>query len=185
MRSRRPAAWQAVHARGPDSWSSCDGGSHAAAGAPEPSLPVAYSTYKDEVNGFELDYPADWSVSPNQQLGSRGSQAGLFSPGSTAEAVAPGGARLMITVYEWDPKDDLAAYVEHRRVAWDASGFTVRNGSMSQRVDGRPASDFFVETTDACYSSRATIGQHTRLSGEGDLVILKLSPERWPPGYTQ
>jgi hypothetical protein len=134
------------------------------------------ATYRDDINGFELDYPSDWSLDPNSAVGTRGSQAQLFSPGTTAEALVPGGSRLSITVYQWDPKGDLSAYVAQRRLAWDASGFEVRNGSLTQLADGRPASDFFIETSDGvpAYFLLTTLGdQYLQLAGEGDLVLLQ------------
>ena len=109
------------------------------------ALPFEPATYRDEANGFELDYPSDWSLDPNSVIGTRGSQAQLFSPGTTAEMLAEGGSRLSIVVYDWEPKGDLGAYVAQRRLAWDSSGFKVMNGSMTALADGRPASDFFIE----------------------------------------
>ncbi len=55
------------------------------------------ATYKDEAEGFQLDYPANWTAVPSGQNGSRGSQAQLLSPGTTPEALAAGGSRVGIT----------------------------------------------------------------------------------------
>ena len=115
-------------------------------------------------------------------------QAQLFSPGTTAEKVAPGGSRLSITVYQWDPKRDLVAYVAHRRSAWDASGFKVRDGSLAQLSDGRPASDFFVEAPDGvlAYFLLTTVGdQYLELAGEGDLALLESIAQTLRPLSTQ
>jgi len=134
------------------------------------------ATYRDEANGFELDYPSDWTTDPDSVVGSRGSQAQLFSPGTTAETLSPGGSRLSITVYQWDPKADLGAYVAQRRLAWEASGFKVRNGSLTQLPDGRPASDFFIEPAGGAltYFLLTTIGdQYLQLAGEGDLALIE------------
>lgn len=136
----------------------------------------ASATYRDDANGFELDYPADWSAAPNAVLGSRGSQTQLFSPGTTAEVLAPGGSRLSLTIYGWDPKGDLGAYLAQRRLAWDASGFKVRDGSLTQLTDGRPASDFHIEPPGGAlsYVLFTTLGdRYLELAGEGDLALLK------------
>jgi hypothetical protein len=152
---------------------------------PAPTLPAPTAeaapafepaTYRDEANGFELYYPSNWSLEPNTVIGSRGSQAQLFSPGTTAETLAEGGARLSIVVYDWDPKGDLAAYVAQRRAAWDASGFKVMNGSQSALVDGRPASDFFIEPPDGSlsYFLFTPVGdRYLQLAGEGDLALIE------------
>lgn len=155
------------------------------AGSPVPTLPAATApaapafeslTYRDEANGFEFDYPSDWTIDSNILSGSRGSQIQLFSPGTTAEKVAEGGSRLSVTVYAWDPKRDLAAYIAQRRLAWDASGFKVMDGSVRQLVDGRPASDFFIEAPDGvlAYFLLTTNGdQYLQLAGEGNLQLLE------------
>ena len=64
-------------------------------------------TYTDASNGFALTYPTGWTLDPNKPIGSRADQALLFSPGTTAEKLAEGGARVAIVVYSWDPKNDL------------------------------------------------------------------------------
>jgi hypothetical protein len=140
------------------------------------ALPFESATYRDEANGFELDYPSDWSLEPNTVIGSRGSQAQLFSPGTTAETLAEGGSRITLVVYDWDPKGDLGAYVAQRRLAWDSSGFKVMNGSTTALVDGRPASDFFIQPPDSglTYFLLTTVGdRYLQLAGEGDLALIE------------
>ena len=139
-------------------------------------LPFEPATYRDEANGFELDYPSDWSLEPNTVIGSRGSQAQLFSPGATSETLPEGGSRLTIVVYDWEPKGDLGAYVAQRRLAWDSSGFKIMNGSMTALVDGRPASDFFIEPPDGSlsYFLLTPVGdRYLQLAGEGDLALIE------------
>lgn len=139
-------------------------------------LPFEPATYRDDANGVEFDYPSDWSLDPNSVIGSRATQAQLLSPGTTAETLAEGGSRLSIVVYDWDPKGDLGAYVAQRRSAWDASGFKVMNGSMTTLADGRPASDFFIETPDGSlsYFLLTPVGdRYLQLAGEGDLALIE------------
>jgi hypothetical protein len=140
------------------------------------ALPFEPATYRDDANAFELDYPSDWTLAPNTVIGSRGSQAQLFSPGTTAEMLAEGGSRITLVVNDWDPKGDLGAYVAQRRLAWDSSGFRVMNGSMATLVNGRPASDFFIEPPGGplTYFLLTTVGdRYLQLAGEGDLALIE------------
>jgi hypothetical protein len=150
--------------------------STASAPPTQPTALFVPATYRDEVHGFEIDYPSDWSVDPDTQVGTRGSQAQLFSPGTTAEMLAEGGSRLSIVILDWDPQGDLGAFVAQRRLAWDASEFEVRDGSLRQLVDGRPASDFFIQSPggELAYFMLTTNGtQYLQLAGEGDLGLLE------------
>lgn len=146
---------------------------------PEPTatqISFAASIYKDEANGFELDYPADWTQIPNEQIGSRGSQALLFSPGSTAESLAPGGTRLIITIYDWDPKYDLASYVTQRKIAWDASGFTILKEGKGDLSDGRKEMHYILESPEKqlSYSLYTTVGEkYLQIAGDGDLALIE------------
>jgi len=141
-----------------------------------PALSFAPATYKDEANGFELDYPSDWSSTPNTQIGSRGSQAQLFSPGASAELLPEGATRIGITAYLWDPKNDLAAYVVHRKTAWEAGGSTVLNETGGDLIDGRKEMHFTVQAPDSAqaFFLFTTLGeQYLEISGEGDLARIE------------
>ena len=145
--------------------------------SPPTAQPLSFvsATYTDEVNGFKLDYPADWSLQPNTAIGSRGSQAQLLSPGTTAETLAPGGTRLSITVYQWDPRHDLAAFVTQRRAAWDAGGSKLLSEAKGDLMDGRKAMDFVVEGPDGLksYFLFTDLGeQYLQIAGEGDLALI-------------
>jgi hypothetical protein len=146
---------------------------------PEPTatqISFASKIYKDEANGFELDYPAAWTLIPNQQIGPRGATAQIFSPGTSAETLLPGGTRLSITVYAWDPKNDLASYVTHRRTAWDGSGAKVIMESKGDLVDGRKEMHFIVEAADKLQSfiMLTTVGdKYLEIAGDGDLALIK------------
>jgi hypothetical protein len=146
---------------------------------PRPTaVPLSFTsaTYKDEANGFELDYPADWSSSPNAQIGSRGSQAQLFSPGASAEALPEGATRIGITIYQWDPNNDLASYVTHRKTAWEASLSTIAVEHEGDLVDGRKEMDFIVKGPDGAqaFVLFTTLGErYLEISGEGDLGLVQ------------
>lgn len=147
--------------------------------SPEPTAAqtsFTSSIYKDEANGFELKYPAGWTLIPNRQIGSRGAQAQLFSPGTTAEMLAAGGTRLSITIYDWDPKNDLAAYVIQRKIAWDASGFTLIKEDKGDLADGRKEMHYIVENPEKqpAFFLFTTVGEkYLQIAGEGDLDLIK------------
>jgi hypothetical protein len=132
------------------------------------------AAYRDEANNLTLDYPAGWSVEPNMQIGSRGSQAQLLSPGTTAEALAPGGSRLSITIYDWEPKNDLAAFVTGRRKAWEAGQSIILEESGGDLRDGRKAFEFILQGPDGtpAFFLFTTLGErYLQLAGEGDLAL--------------
>jgi hypothetical protein len=135
--------------------------------------PIAY---RDEANDLELDYPDDWSLDPNTQIGSRGSEAQLLSPGTTAERLAQGGTRVSIIIYAWEPKGDLAAYVAHRRPAWETGGYTILAERTGQLVDGRQEASLIVQAPDGlqAFFLLTTLGdQYLQIAGEGDLLLIE------------
>jgi hypothetical protein len=132
------------------------------------------ATYRDEAGKFAFEYPADWSTDPEQVIGSRGSQTLFLSPGSTVETLAEGGSRVVLMRYDWDPKNDLAARLAQRKVAWEASGFVILEESTRQMADGREIVDLLIQTTDGTQVlySLAVIGdQYLELSAEGNLQL--------------
>ena len=140
-----------------------------------PQLSFTSATYTDATSGFAFDYPVDWTLQPSAVIGTRGSQAQLFSPGTTAEAIAPEGSRMAITLYQWDPKNDLAAYAEHRRTAWTGSGSTIISETSWVLSDGRQVISFVVEGPDKAqaFFLLTTVGEnYLELSGEGNLVLV-------------
>ena len=132
-------------------------------------------TYIDETAGFVLDYPAQWTVKETMQ-GDRGSQSVLLSNPAIADlaALPDGETRVAVTVYQWDPKNDLAAFVDVRKTAWDASGFTILDEEPLTLDLGLSAVRFTVQTPDGLTSviQFAAIGdQYLSISGEGDLAL--------------
>jgi hypothetical protein len=141
--------------------------------AESPELSFTPATYTDESAGFALDYPAEWTVDPSSQIGVRGGQALLLSPGTTVEALAEGGTRISIVTYLWDPKNDLDAYVAQRKVAWDASGFPITREDAWQLADGRNVYAFEIKSPEVpTFTILTTIGEdYLQISGEGDLAL--------------
>ena len=116
-----------------------------------------------------------WTLDPSSQVGVRGAQALLLSPGTTPETVADGGTRVSVTVYLWDPKHDLDAYVAQRKVAWDASGFAASQEETWQLADGRTVYSFSVRTPDVpTLYLLTTVGEdYLVMTGDGDLTLFR------------
>ncbi len=147
---------------------------------PEPvsSITLSYSpvVYEDADGMFLLRYPEAWTIDPDQQIGDRGVQTVLLSPGSSVEIIADGGSRIVIVRYDWDPKNDLAARVAQRKIAWDASGFSILQESNRFLNDGREVVDLVIRTIDnhEVLFSLTTIGdRYLEISAEGDLNLCK------------
>lgn len=130
--------------------------------------------YQEESAGIQLAYPSDWTISPHERIGERGAQAALLSPGSSLEQVAAGGARIILTTYTWDPKNDLDAYIAQRKTAWEASGFKVSGEDQFTLVDTRLVKIFTVETTGdekALFAFTNAGDDYLQLFGDGDLAL--------------
>jgi hypothetical protein len=131
--------------------------------------------YINETAGFALDIPVGWTVN-EQVIGSRGSQVQFLSSPELAEApVVPAGAtRVNAMIYQWDPKNDLAAFVANQKSAWEASGFTILEEEQLVLELGLPAVRLSVQTPDAqfTYLITALDEQYLVLSGEGDLALV-------------
>lgn len=133
-------------------------------------------TYINDAVGFAFDYPADWTVN-EAVLGSRGSQLQFLSSADLANVpVLPEGvSRVSATIYQWDPKNDLAAFIANQKTAWDASGFTILEEEPLTLELGLPATQFTLQTPEANVVLLITaIGdQYLVLSGEGNLELVK------------
>jgi len=134
-------------------------------------------TYINETVGFALEYPAHWTVQESK-LGDRASQALLLSAPEIAElaAVPVGETRVAIVVYQWDPKNDLTAYLDNRKIAWEASGLTILDEEPLTLDLGLAAVRITLQATDGSTMPFlfAAIGDHyVSISGEGDLVLVQ------------
>jgi len=155
--------------------------------APSPKLPAASfesETYVNEDAGFALDYPAGWTVN-EIVIGPRGTQVQFLSLPEIAElaALPEGGTRVNATIYQWDPKNDLAAYVAHWKTAWDASGFTILEEEQLVLEQGLPAVKFAVQTPEAnvLFLVTALEDQYLVLSGEGNMDLVQEIIQRLRP----
>jgi hypothetical protein len=134
-------------------------------------------TYINETVGFALEYPAQWTVNETM-TGDRGTQSVLLSSPEIAdlEILPSGTTRVAVNVNQWDPKNDLAAFVEARKMAWDSSGFAIVEEEPLTLDLGLAAVRFNVQTPDGIpveFLFAAIHDQYVTISGEGDLALVK------------
>jgi hypothetical protein len=145
---------------------------------PSGKLPAASfeaQTYINEEAGFALDYPTGWTVN-EQVVGSRGTQVQFLSSPELAEAATlpEGATRLNAIIYQWEPTNDLAAYVAQRKSAWEASGFQILTEEPLVLELGLSAVKFTVQTPEAqvIFLFTALGDRYLELNGEGDLELV-------------
>ena len=133
---------------------------------------------RDEAAGFEFDYPAGWTVDSGERQ-SRGYYVQFYSwdwkPGDPIDPLPEGGTALSVTVQLWDPKNDLEAFINQRKTAWDASGISIQSENHLTLAGDRPATEFTVQATDGAqaYFLLTTNGDdYLVISGNGDLKVL-------------
>lgn len=82
------------------------------------------STYTDAELGLAFDYPAAWRIERQEQQ-SRGSFVQLVGSEGDLDDF-----RMQLTVLNWDPKQDLEAFLEVRRTAWESLGARFRRKAI-------------------------------------------------------
>ncbi len=149
-----------------------------------PAPPFPAKLYVSKTGGFAIDYPDGWTVSETV-VGDRGSQIQFLTSPDLAEAatIPAGGTRITAEISQWDPKNDLTAYVQQRKTAWEASGFTVLEEQPMTLELGLSAMRFTVRTpeTDVVYLITALPDHYLVFAGEGDLELAKQIIERVRP----
>ena len=152
-----------------------------------PKLPAASfesQTYINEEIGFALDYPVGWTVTETV-VSERGKQIQFLSAPELADvSILPENtARLTANVYQWEPKNDLAAYVATRKTAWESSGFTIVEELPLLLDLGLNAVQFELKTPDssAVVLITALGDQYLVLTGEGNLQLVKEIVQRLRP----
>jgi len=145
---------------------------------PVTALPFEAITYRDESAGFEFDYPVGWAFDGGEQQ-SRGSYVQFYSwdwkPGDPIEPMPEGGTVLTVTNQLWDPKNDLEAFINQRKLAWDASGISILSEEHIILDGERSAGQFIVQGADGTQSFYllTTNGEnYLVLSGNGNLDLL-------------
>jgi hypothetical protein len=149
-----------------------------------PAAPFDAQTYINEEAGFALEIPAAWTIKETV-VGPRGTQISFVSKPDLAEAatIPAGETRISATIYKWDPKNDLPAYVEHWKGAWEASGFKILEEESLTLELGLPAEQFTLQTPDmqTVILVTALKDQYLVISGEGDLELAKVIMQRLRP----
>lgn len=148
------------------------------------SAPFESQTYINQLEGFMLDFPVTW-VAREILVGETGSQVVFVSSPDLIEApqIPAGQARVFVNVYQWDPKNDLPAYVQKTKDGWAGSGFTIQDEQTVTLDSGMVAVRLIVQTpTVGIPLLITTLGEkYIVMSGEGDLqmvdsVFLRLKP---------
>lgn len=139
---------------------------------------LSYSAIRlEDLEGrFNFDYPDTWTAEPEQMIGDRGSQQVLLSPGSTLETLVEDGSSVILLRYDWDPKNDLAAWVTTRKAAWDASGLVTLDESTRELEDGRAVVDFHMKTTDGTellFSLTTIDNRYLEINAMGNLELCR------------
>jgi hypothetical protein len=137
---------------------------------PTPHVEPDYSfepvTYHDEESGFELLHPSSWSTPGGQILGSRGYGMSFLESDEI---------KMSVTVYRWDPKRDLAAWSEHRELAWTGSSGAIVSKEEVILQGGQVALAYVIESVagEDAFFLLTTIGdRYFELAGSSDLELL-------------
>ncbi len=140
--------------------------------------------YINEAAGFALDIPTGWTIT-EVVIGPRGTQIQFLSKPELADAavIPDGETRVNATIYQWDPKNDLSAYVQHRKQAWEASGFSISDEQSLTLEMGLPAVLFTIQTPDtpSVFLLAALHDSYLEISGEGNLELVKEIAQRLRP----
>jgi len=98
-----------------------------------------------------------------------------WQPGDIVETLPPGETILSVTVNEWDPKHDLKAFVDQRKLGWESSGTSIISEERFSLVGDRPAAQFTVQGVDGAqaFFLITSVGeQYLTFSSNGDLELL-------------
>lgn len=104
------------------------------------------ATYTNPDLGFSFDYPGEWQMG-RQEEQSRGGFFQLVGPGGDPEDV-----RMQVTVLNWDPKQDLEAFLDVRRTAWENSGIEIRVEEEWTWAEEIPGKTILLESVDGSVS---------------------------------
>lgn len=141
-------------------------------------ISVETATRTDEAYGYTFDYPSAWMLDA-VVYGSRapgGYQITSWShePGMISD-VLPGETVVNILVQLWDPKADLAAFIDQRKFAWDASGIEIVFEEDVTLAGDKPAKEFVTQSQgQGSYTLFTTLGEnYLVVSGVGDLEAVR------------
>lgn len=136
-------------------------------------------TYQDEDLGYAFDYPDSWTVA-HQEGQSRGMFIQFaredFPTDPDSGGVPPEEILLQFTVLNWEPEQDLDAFMEVRRTAWESSGAEVISEEWWTWGGETPAVTVVVEGIDKEQSLSAftyTGDRYLAFSGTGQFSVLE------------
>jgi hypothetical protein len=131
-----------------------------------PQLSFEAVTYQDKEAGFAFEYPSDWGIGYTENQ----------SRGKIVQLQDASGPRLDIVVLLWDPKHDLPAFVEVRKIAWESSGITIQQEGSVTLTSGQEAEYYIVEGQDGDqgFFFFSTLGdRYLQLSGNDDVALME------------
>jgi hypothetical protein len=149
-----------------------------------PAASFEAETYINEAAGFALDYPSGWTLKESAISDSASQIQFLSSPEIGGLAALPKGAtRLTAVISEWEPRNDLPAYIAKWKTDWTSAGFAIVQEKPLVLDLGLNAVQFRIKMPDSVAVVLITSlgNQYLVLSGEGDLnlakeIMLRLRP---------
>ena len=146
---------------------------------PERQLSFESQLFRDNIAGFELDYPSSWSEGYGEQQ-SRGYFQTYFSwdpaVSDSIEFVPEGGTYMQIVVYIWEPTNDLDAFVAWQSQSLEGSGNELLSKEEITLSDGESGVMVLRRSADGSkefFSFWMAIGErYLSITGEGDLALL-------------
>jgi hypothetical protein len=146
---------------------------------PTEMIAIDSITHTDETFAYTFDYPSTWMLDAivfgSRAPGGYQLSSWLHEPGMVSE-IPVDGTIMDILIQLWDPKADLAAFVEQRKTAWDASGIEIVSEEDVTLSNGQPAKEFIVMGGDgaASYNLFSILGENYLVAGgSGDIELIR------------
>jgi hypothetical protein len=130
-----------------------------------PQLSFEATTYKDEEAGFAFEYPLDWGVGFQEEQ----------SRGHVMQLQDVSGPRLDVVVLLWEPIQDLPAFLEVRKTAWESSDISIQEEQPITLANGQEAVYYVVEGRDGdqgFFFFTTLTDRYLQLSGSDDIALL-------------
>jgi len=136
------------------------------------------TTHTDDTYGYTFDYPSEWMLDAvvygSRAPGGYQITSWAHEPGMISDAL-PDGTVVNILLQLWDPKADLAAFVEQRKTAWVNSGIEIVFEEPYTLAGDKPAIEFVTSSQgQGSYTLFTTLGEnYLVVSGVGDLEAVR------------
>ena len=141
-------------------------------------IAVELTTHTDETYGYTFDFPSAWMLDAvvygSRAPGGYQITSWTHEPGMISE-VLPDGTVVNILLQLWDPKADLAAFIEQRKSAWLNSDFEIIFEEPVTLAGDKPAMEFVTTSQgQGTYTLFTTLGEnYLVVSGTGDLEAVR------------